>query len=78
MNSKSTRQLRKRNAANKEASELNSAKKKCKTVATVGEEESDEEEIVYSSESPESSEKEDDDITIQSQHPRLATRIGFN
>jgi len=35
--------------------------------------------MVYSpSESPESSEEEDDDITIQPQHPRLATRVGFN
>ena len=35
--------------------------------------------MVYSSsESVESSEEEDDEITIQPQHPRLATRVGFN
>ena len=75
---KKARQLRKRTATNKE--EFDSVKKKRKTVAVVTEEESnEEEEMVYSpSESPESSEEEDDDITIQPQHPRLATRVGFN
>ena len=73
---KKARQLRKITATNKE--EFDSAKKKRKTVAVVTEE-SGEEEMVYSpSESPESSEEEDDDITIQLQHPRLATRVGFN
>ena len=76
---KKARQLRKRNAANKEeASEFDSAKKKRKTVAVVTEEESEEEMVYSPSESPESSEEEDDDITIQPQHPRLATRVGFN
>ena len=80
MNSKSkkkARQLRKRSNASK--GELDLAKKKRKTVELVTEEESEEEEIIYSSsESVESPEEEDDEITIQPQHPRLATRVGFN
>ena len=81
MNSKSkkkARQLRKRSNASK--GELDLAKKKRKTVELVTEEESEEEEeIVYSSsESVESPEEEDDEITIQPQHPRLSTRVGFN
>ena len=82
MNSKAkkkARQLRKRSNASK--GELDLGKKKRKTVALVTEEESEEEEeemIYSSSESVESLEEEDDEITIQPQHPRLATRVGFN
>ena len=56
------------------------AKKKQKTATVlVTEEESEEEEMVHSSNEPvECSEQEDDEITIQPQHARLATRVGFN
>ena len=80
MNSKSkkkARQLRKRSNASK--GELDLAKKKRKTIELVTEEESEEEEeIVYSSSESVESPEEDDEITIQPQHPRLATRVGFN
>ena len=82
MNSKSkkkARQLRKRSKSSKEVSDLDLANKKQKMEKTLVTEEESEEEIVYSSsESPESSEDEDNEITIQPQHPRLATRVGFN
>ena len=82
VNSKSKKkawQLRKRSNANQEeVSDLDLAKKKRKTETLVTEKESEEEEMVYSSsESPESSE-EDNEITIQPQHARLTTRVGFN
>ena len=70
---KKAQQLQKRTS--KETDDLELAKKKPKT-----EEASEEEEeamVSSSSESPESSEEEDDEITIQQQHPRLATKIGF-
>ena len=76
---KKARQLRKRSKSSKEVSDLDLANKKQKMEKTLVTEEESEEEIVYSSsESPESSEDEDDEITIQPQHPRLATRVGFN
>ena len=73
---KKARQLRKRSNTSK--GELDLAKKKRKTVALVTVEESEEEMVYSSSESVESLEEEDDEITIQPQHPRLATRVGFN
>ena len=82
MNSKSkkkARQLRKRSSANKEETSEAKKKRKTETLANVAEEESEEEEMVcLSSDSAESSEEDDDEITIQPQHPRLATRVGFN
>ena len=64
MNSKSKKKARQlRKRSNASKEELDLAKKKRKTVELVTEEESEE---------------EDDEITIQPQHPRLATRVGFN
>lgn len=63
--------------------DVGSAKKKCRTGIVEPEEESEEEEeeeemVCSSSESPVSSEEEDNEITIQPQHPRLATKVGFD
>ena len=70
---KKARQLGKR--SNPSKGELELAKKKQKTATVLV----TEEEMVYSSsESVDSSEEEDDEITIQPQHARLATRVGFN
>ena len=79
MNSKSKKkaqQLRKRSNASK--GELDLAKKKRKTATALVTEEESEEVVHSSSESVDSSEEEDDEITIQPQHARLATRVGFN
>lgn len=63
-------------------SDLDLAKKKQKTdniLMTEETSEGEEEMVCSSSESLEScEEEEDDEITIQPQHPRLATKVGFN